>query len=268
VPDLKLSRRLAWLLVRAYPPRFRQDVGLGLVDTLDDRMRAARARGVARPVVWFRAVLDTIRNAPVEWMFAARDGLKTVPKKRTTMDTLWQDVRYALRLWRRKPVLAAVAVVTLALGIGANSAIFSIVNAVLLRPLPYAEPGRVVMLWSHWINWSKTWVSEPELADYQTLRSLEHVAAFDSDSFNLTGSGEPIRVRAAQVQADVFAALGVRPIVGRLFTREEDTPGQPHVVVLTEGLWRSQFGSDPSIVGRTIQLDATPYTVVGVTPPA
>jgi len=176
-------------------------------------------------------------------------------------------VRYALRSLLKQPSFTAVALLTLALGIGANSAIFGIVNAVLLRPLPYSEPDRVVMLWSHWTNWAKTWVSQPEVVDYQThLRSLEYVAAFSSASFNLTGGGEPVRVRAATVQADLFPALGVRPILGRVFTRDEDQPGHPHVVVLTEGLWRSQFGSDPSIVGRTIQLDATAYTVLGVTP--
>ena len=178
-------------------------------------------------------------------------------------------MRHAFRQIWAQPSFAAVALLTLALGIGANSAIFGILNAVLLRPLPYGEPDRVVMLWSHWINWSKTWVSEPELADYRTrLHTIEHVAAFSYDSFNLTGTGDPVRVRAAQVQADLFTALDVHPIVGRVFTREEDRPGAPHVVVLAEGLWRSQFGSDPSIVGRTIQLDATSYTVIGVTPAA
>jgi putative ABC transport system permease protein len=183
--------------------------------------------------------------------------------------TVLHDVRYALRALMKQPGFTLVAVLTLALGIGANTAIFGIVNAVLLRPLPYAEPDRVVLLWSHWINWTKTWVSQPELADYQQqLRSLEHVAGFFNTSFNLTGGGEPLRVLAAQVQPEIFAALGARPIVGRVFTAEEDTPGHEHVVLLTEGLWRSQFGSDPSIVGRSIQLDAVPYTVVGVLPAA
>ena len=103
----------------------------------------------------------------------------------------------------------------------------AIVNAVLLRPLPYHEPDRVVLLWSHWTNWTKTWVSEPELADYQQqARSLEHVAAFSSTSFNLTGGGEPLRVRAAQVQAEIFAALGAKPIAGRVFTRGRGSPGR------------------------------------------
>ena len=187
------------------------------------------------------------------------------------MPTLLQDLRYAIRTLAKQPSFTLVALVTLALGIGANTAIFGIVNAVLLRPLPYHEPDRVVLLWSHWTNWTKTWVSEPELADYQQqARSLEHVAAFSSTSFNLTGGpgSEPLRVLAAQVQSGMFAALGAKPIAGRVFTADEDRPGHERVVMLTEGLWRSQFGSDPSIVGRTIDLDATAYTVVGVLPAA
>jgi putative ABC transport system permease protein len=182
--------------------------------------------------------------------------------------TFVQDLRYAVRTLVKQPAFTLVALLTLALGVGANTAIFGIVNAVLLRPLPYQDPDRVVMLWSHWTNWTRTWVSQPELVDYQHARSLEHVAAFDSTSFNLTGGGEPLRVRAAQVQPEIFAALGAKPVAGRVFTPEEDRPGHEHVVMLTEGLWRTQFGSDPAIVGRTIQLDAVAYTVVGVLPAA
>lgn len=183
------------------------------------------------------------------------------------MTTLIQDLRYACRSLVKQPAFTLVAVLTLALGIGANTAIFGVVNAVLLRPLPYHEPDRVVLLWSHWNNWAKTWVSAPELADYQQqATSLEHVAAFSPASFNLTGSGEPQRVLAAQVQAGIFDALGAKPIAGRVFSADEDRPGQQRVVLLSEGLWRSQFGSDPSIAGRSIQLDAVSYTVVGVLP--
>jgi putative ABC transport system permease protein len=180
-----------------------------------------------------------------------------------------QDLRYSLRALLKQPGFTCVTILTLALGIGANTAIFGIVNGVLLRPLPYHDADRVVLLWSHWTNWTKTWLSEPELADYRSqTRTLEHVAGFDTASFNLTGSGETIRVRAAQAQADLFTALGVQPIVGRLFTADEDRPGSTQVAILGEGLWRSRFGGDRSIVGRTIQLDATPYRVLGVLPAA
>jgi putative ABC transport system permease protein len=185
------------------------------------------------------------------------------------VSTLLQDFRYALRTLIKEPGFTLVALLTLALGIGANTAIFGIVNAVLLRPLAYHEPDRVVMLWSHWINWNKTWLSQPELDDYQhQARALRHVGAFQYASFNLTGAGEPLRVRAAQVQPDVFAALGAEPLAGRLFTADEDRPGHERVAVLGEALWRGQFGSDPSIVGRTILLDGAPYSVVGVLPAA
>ena len=185
------------------------------------------------------------------------------------MITLLQDARYSLRALLKQPSFTIVAVATLALGIGANTAIFGIVNGVLLRPLPYRDADRVVMIWSHWVNWKKTWVSEPELADYRKMATtLEHVSGLDSDAFNLTGGGEPMRVRTAQVQADTFAALGVQPIFGRVFTPEEDRPGAPRVVLLNEALWRSRFGSDLSVIGRTVLLDNTPYEVIGILPAA
>ncbi|MBI3400374.1 MAG: ABC transporter permease [Acidobacteria bacterium] len=134
-------------------------------------------------------------------------------------------MRYAVRSLLKQPSFTGVTLLTLALGIGANSAIFGIVNAVLLRPLPYSEPDRVVMLWSHWTNWAKTWVSQPELADYQTqLQSLENVAAFSSASFNLTGGGEPVRVRAATVQLGAARASAQRSAAARQPRRQRDRP--------------------------------------------
>jgi predicted permease len=180
---------------------------------------------------------------------------------------LLQDLERAVRGLLKQPGFTAVALLTLALGIGANTAIFGIVDAVLLRPLPYAEPDRVVMLWSHWINWKKTWLSEPEIADYRAqARSLENIAAFTYTPFNLNGAGDALRVRAASVQASIFPALGAKPILGRVFSAEEDTPGRNGVAVLAEGLWRSAFGADPAVVGRTIQLDGISREVIGVLP--
>ena len=185
------------------------------------------------------------------------------------MSTLWRDLGYAVRTLAKQAGFSVIVIATLALGIGANTAIFSIVNAVLLRPLPYPAPDRVVMIWSHWTDWPKTWVSEPELAAYRNqVRSLADVGAFQYAAYNLTGSGEPIRVRAATVQAPVFAAIGARPIAGRVFGADEDRPGHDRVAVLNETLWRSHFAADPHVVGRTLSLDGVPYTIVGVLPAA
>src|SRR5919107_3267229 len=183
------------------------------------------------------------------------------------MDTLLQDVRYAWRSLRRSSGFTAVAVLALALGIGANTAIFSVVNGVLLRPLPYAEPERVVMIWNHWEGWPATWLSEPEVADYRALsRSLERVAAFTTGGRNLTGGDAPERVRAGFVTADVFPVLGVGAARGRVFGAEEDRPGGARVAVLSHGLWQRRFGGDPGVIGRTIQLNDSSVTVLGVMP--
>ncbi len=185
------------------------------------------------------------------------------------MSAFWHDLSYAARALTKQAGFALIVVGTLALGIGANTAIFSVVDGVLLRPLPYPEPDRVVSLWSHWSGWRKTWVSEPELADYQSqASSLEDVGGYQYAALNVTGAGEPIRVQAATVQAAVFAALGARPMLGRLFGPDLDRPGQAHVVVLNESLWRSRFGADPNVVGRTLSLDGVPHTVLGVLPAA
>jgi hypothetical protein len=142
------------------------------------------------------------------------------------VSTFFQDLRFALRGLAKQRGFTLVALLTLALGIGANSAIFGIVNAVLLRPLPYQDPDRVVLLWNHWINWSKTWVSQGELVDYQEQsRSLEHIAAFSATSFNLTGGGDPMRVRAAQVQPAIFAAR--TSVRWRRSTRSTRRPASP-----------------------------------------
>jgi predicted permease len=183
-------------------------------------------------------------------------------------ETLLQDLRYGLRQLRRSPAFAAVAVITLALGIGANTAIFSLVNAVILRPLPYPQSDRLV------------WITEvvPALkaelagsADYLVWRdqnqTLKGITAYDeSASFNMTGRGTPARVHAAQVSANFFPTLGVSPQLGRGFTAEEDRPNGPNTVILMHSFWEQYFGSDPDVLGKAVTLNATPYTVVGVMP--
>src|SRR5688572_9871267 len=183
------------------------------------------------------------------------------------METFLQDLRFGVRTLGRTPGFASVAVLTLALGVGANAAIFSVVNAVLLRPLPWSDPDRAVMIWSRWTAFDKTWVSDGEVNGYRRQsRTLADVAAWADGQVNLTGDGEPERVAAGSVTANLFSVLGVSPIRGRVFTPQEDVPNGPKVVILGYGLWQRRYAADPSIVGRSIQINSTAYEVVGIMP--
>ena len=184
------------------------------------------------------------------------------------MDAIIQDFRLACRALLRQPGFAVVAVLTLGLGMGATSAIFSVFRAVLLSPLPYSEPDRRVMVWSRWTGWDKTWVSSAEVRDYrERARQLQGVAAWSTGQVNLTGSGNPERVGAGQVTANLLEVLGATPLIGRGFRAGEDTTGDgAAVVLLGHGLWQRRFGGDPAIVGRMIQLDGRSLEVIGVMP--
>jgi len=187
------------------------------------------------------------------------------------MQTLWQDLRYGTRILLKKPGFTSIAVLTLALGIGANTAIFSVVNAVLLQPLPYGDPDRLVWMWGNIRNGgNRASVSPPDFLDYRAQNSVfEHFgASFTVDSsVNLTGSDEPERLTSRLVTANYFDVLGVRPLYGRAFTAEEEHFGRHLVVVLSYGLWQRRLGADQAIVGREITINNEPYTVVGVMPP-
>jgi putative ABC transport system permease protein len=179
-----------------------------------------------------------------------------------------QDLRYAFRGLRQRPGFTLVAVLTLALGIGANTAIFSVVDGVLLRPLPYERAERLAMIWGHRNQQPLAELSVPEYWDVrERTRSFAGVAAFTDGNVNLTGAGTPERIPAGYFTANTTAVLGVAPAHGRGFTAEEDLPGGPPVVLLGDGLWRRRFGADPTVVGRVLMLDDTPTTVVGIMPP-
>src|SRR5829696_7810376 len=184
------------------------------------------------------------------------------------MDSLLQDLRYAVRSLLRRPGFAAVVVLTLALGIGANTAIFSVVNAVLLRPLPYADPERLVMVWGRYADFGRTSTSLPDFVDWKAgATSFVQMAARHNAVFNLTGDGEPEQLTADRVTANFFPTLGVRPQLGRAFLPEEEkVGGDDDVVVLSHGLWQRRFGGDPRIVGREVTLSGRPFTVIGVAP--
>jgi predicted permease len=183
------------------------------------------------------------------------------------MDAFLQDLRFGARTLARNPGFACIAVLTLALGVGANAAIFSVVNAVLLRPLPWSEPDRAVMIWSRWTAFDKTWVSDGEVNDYRReSRTLADVAAWDDGQVNLTGDGEPERVAYGSVTANLFSVLGAVPLKGRVFTAGEDVPNGRKLVILGFGLWQRRYAGEPNIVGRVIHIDGVPHEVVGVMP--
>ena len=182
------------------------------------------------------------------------------------MDQLTQDLQYALRRLVKSPGFTLIAVLTLALGIGANSAIFSVVNGVLLEPLPYPEPDRLVGVY-HTTEGRRAVMSGPNFSDIARLATtLENAAAYSTARMILTGQGEAARLQVAEVSASLFNVLRVRPQIGRLFEAGENTPGRTNVVILAHGLWEQRFGSDPAIVGRRIMLDGAPREVIGVMP--
>jgi putative ABC transport system permease protein len=180
-----------------------------------------------------------------------------------------QDVRYGLRTLRRSLGFTAVAVLTLAVGIGANTAIFSFVNGVLLKPLPYANAGRIMRVLEKPPGDpdARNGISTLNFLDWQRQNSVfQYMAAQAGGSMTLTGVSNPIQLRSERISAHGFDILGVRAVLGRTFAPDEDQPGKNRVVVLSHSIWASQFGSDVSIIGRVIRLDGEPYQVIGVLP--
>ncbi len=187
------------------------------------------------------------------------------------MGVLFQDLRLALRQMRRRPGFTTVVVITLALGIGANTAIFSVLDAVLLRPLPFNRPEQLVKLWTRFTGIGmpndQNWVSAPEFMDFQRFnRSFSDLAAMDSGSFNIGVKGSPQRVVGASVSPSLFPMLGVQPLLGRNFLPEEGQEGHDHEVILSHGLWQRAFAGNAGVIGSTIHVDGVPMYVVGVMP--
>jgi putative ABC transport system permease protein len=183
--------------------------------------------------------------------------------------TVFQDIRFGLRALRKNPAFTFVALVTLALGIGANTAIFSVVHTVLLRPLPFDQPDRVVQIWESRQDrgWNRASFTHANFWDFRELnKTFDEIGTYHFESLNLTGYEFPERLRAGRVSAGFFRALGVRPVMGRLFMPDESDPGMGQVVLLSYDLWRTRFAADTSIIGTSIILDDNAHTVVGVVP--
>ncbi|HLW54091.1 MAG TPA: ABC transporter permease [Candidatus Angelobacter sp.] len=184
------------------------------------------------------------------------------------MNTMFQDFRYALRRLQKTPGFSAVAIITLALGIGANTAIFTVIDAVLLRPLPYRDPGRLVLLAERWPTFPNLSVSYENYMDWRNQNhSFSSVGAVRSTGMTLTGSGDPERLVVQNATASLFDLLGVSAVRGRTFVPEEDKAGAPDVAMISYGLWQRRFGGAENIIGKSITLDNKPYSVVGILPP-
>jgi len=185
------------------------------------------------------------------------------------METLYQDFRYALRLLRKSPGFAVAAVLTLALGMSANTVMFSVLNTVLLRPLPYPQPDRLVQIWETDARRGDmhNTVSPYNFLDWRSQsQSFEQMATYEYNSVVLTGQKAPVRLSALFVTASFFDVMKVSPLKGRKFLPDEDQPGKPRVAVLGYGAWQRHFGGDKDIVGKSVLLDDQSYSIVGVMP--
>jgi predicted permease len=188
------------------------------------------------------------------------------------LEDLWQDFRYGVRMSLKQPSFTVIVIITLALGIGANTTIFSVINSLLLKSIPFPDADRLALVWGKQTNDpdSRNIVSAPNYQDWQRQNDVfTNMAIFDSagKGYNLAGSGEPERVSGVRVSSSFFEVLGVKPRLGRTFLPEEETPGKHQVVVINDGLWRSRYNADPAIVGKTIKVDSEEHTVIGVMPP-
>ena len=178
-----------------------------------------------------------------------------------------QDLKYAFRILLKNPLVTTVAVLTLALGIGANTAIFSVLNAVVLRPLPYADPDRLVMVWETLAGNDKRSAAPGNFNDWRAQNTtFSEMAATFYGNFNLTGDGDPERINGATVTSNLMSTLGVSAQLGRTFGADDDQHQDKRLAIISDSLWQKRFGSDKAIIGKSITIDESSYTVVGVTP--
>ncbi|HEV2805517.1 MAG TPA: ABC transporter permease [Chthoniobacterales bacterium] len=274
MPDFKAEIRERLSSLSLAPAR-ENEIAEELAQHLEDQYEQAVDRGATEEEARLAVLTQFNETDPLAQ--SLRRVERRVPQNPIQMGTerktnmisdLRQDIRYGLRMFLKNPGFTAIAVLALALGIGANSAIFSVVNALLLRPLPYKDPSQLVVIWENaaHLGFPKNTPSPANFLDWQKQSTMfETMAAFAERSFNLTGIGEPERLDGRRVSANLFSLLGVKPILGRTFVPDEDKPGTK-VALLNESLWKRRFGSDPNVVGRSLALNGESYTVVGVLP--
>jgi putative ABC transport system permease protein len=281
-PARGFAERVHRALMRVYPRDFREEFGDAMAEFFHDRLTRARPQGrLATAAVCWRAFRDLIRNAlparvdslrralrVAQWRAGASDRSYTIRHARRRdwmLTSILQDLRHAVRAMLARPSFTAVVLLTLALGVGANVAIFSVVNGVLLRPLPHTDPDRLVTI-AH--APPSTLISEPEFADYKRdATSFERVAAIWIGSASITGDGQDAeQVPMSRVTDGFFALLGTTPLLGRTPTADEDRPRVPSVLVLSYGFWQRRFGADSAIIGKEIEINGVRRPVIGVMP--
>ena len=252
------SRMRGWFTMRRVDEEFQQELNEHLEMLAEEGVRRGLPRAEARREARLRLGGTTqLRETNRE--------LRGLP----FLDTLFQDIRYGLRTLRKSPGFTAVAVLTLGLGIGTNTSIFSVIHAVLLSPLPYHHPERIVVIWESNPSggFNQFAVSPPNYADWhKEASSFEYMASVSRGNFNYTGGAEPEQLTGARVAAPFFAVTGVQPALGRTFVAADDVVGKAHVAVLGHGLWMRRFGGDRNITGKALTLDGQTYTIIGVMP--
>ncbi|MGH7573874.1 MAG: ABC transporter permease, partial [Longimicrobiales bacterium] len=272
------------LLLRLLPPRFRRDFGAELEAVLAGRLRDARS-AAAHAWIWLSVVVDVLTSAPAEWTHTLRHHRRSSlmthvrtgnPPGSTGMDHLKLDLRFALRSLARRPGFTAIAVITLALGIGASTAIFSVVNGVLLRSLPYLEPDRLVMVWEPELEDQASpaaWhtdgsMSEPGIDEVRALDAVRAIEGFNLSTLTLNRGGAPELIRTATVTGGLLDMFSLRPVLGRDLTSEDALAGDSatRAVVIGYDVWRTELGGRSDVIGTTIELSERSYEVVGVAP--
>jgi putative ABC transport system permease protein len=275
MPDWKeeIRRRLAG--VNLTPTR-EEEIIEELAQHLDDLWERSLQSGATRDQAYEAALLELDEPGPfvterrrVHPSFRQQQAITETQRSANVIGDFWQDLVYASRTLIKTPGFTLVAVIALALGIGANTAILSVVDTVLLRPLPYKDADQLVMVWedASLVGFPHNTPAPANFIDWRAQNQVfQELAATARLSFNLTGSGEPERIDGRRVSTNLFSLLGVDAQLGRTFLPEEDQAGSHHVVIMSNGLWQRRFGSDPAIIGRSLTLNGESFTVVGVMP--
>ena len=270
----KVLLRLYRFTLIAYPRAFREENSNEMIDTIQERLRDIRSRFGALHLgrFWVRELFAAIRSGLRMRMAENRtrrvSRLATRPPRPggdSVILSVLQDIKFAARSFRKTPALTSVVIITLALGIGANAAVLPFLHGILIRPLPFEEPGRLAVLFENAPGFTRATPSFSNFVDWRDRsRNFDDLGAYSGISGTLTGVGEPERLTGCRVSHSLFDVLGARPAYGRLFLPDDDVPEAPATVVLSHGLWQRQYGSDPALVGEDILIDGESHTVIGI----